>query len=47
MSSGISGALPESLFKCTVFLEESDDFLSSQELDTWDGFFVSDGNTDL
>lgn len=30
-----------------MFFEETDDFLSSEQLDAGDGFLVSDGDTDL
>jgi hypothetical protein len=47
MSSGISGAQPTFKQMLTVLLKESDDLLSCQKLDAWDGFSVSDGNTNL
>jgi hypothetical protein len=33
--------------RSTVFLEKSDNLLASQQFNTWDGLFISDGNTDL
>jgi hypothetical protein len=47
MSSGISGAQPTFNHMLTVLLEKSDDLLSSQKLNAWYGFSVSDGDTDL
>ena len=31
----------------TVLLQQSDDFLTSQQFNAWYGLFISDGNTDL